>query len=328
MKRQVLVSGIQPSGKLHLGNYLGTIKNCVELQNSGKYECFFFVADLNSITEDFDPKKKQKQVLEVAAGMLASGLDPKKSTIFLQSFIPAHSELAWILNTITPMGELSRMTQFKDKSAKAEVVNAGLFTYPTLMAADILLYNSAFVPVGDDQMQHLELTRTIARKFNSRFGRLFIEPKGILTHTPRVMSLKDSSKKMSKSDPASCLFLDDSPEEIREKVKRAVTDSGSEIKYDPKEKPGVSNLLEIYSSISGRPMREVEKEFAGSNYSHLKERVAFALAEHFREYRNKKTKLMAKPTTLKAMLEAGSRKASKIAQKTLEQAKKKVGLLL
>ncbi|MEK7608627.1 MAG: tryptophan--tRNA ligase [Patescibacteria group bacterium] len=326
MKRQVLVSGIQPSGKLHIGNYLGALKNFVELQNSGKYDCFFFIADLHSITESFDPKKKQKQILELAADFLAAGLNPKKSTLFLQSLVPAHTELAWIFNTITPMGELERMTQYKDKSAKAEIVNAGLFTYPTLMAADILLYNPAAVPVGDDQLQHLELARTIVRKFNGRFGRIFTEPKGILTHTPRVMSLRDSSRKMSKSDPASCLFLDDSPEEIHDKVKRAVTDSGSEIKYDPKEKPGVSNLLGIYSAVTGRPMRDVEKEFAGNTYSHLKERVAFALAEHFREYRNKKAGLMVKSAALKSLLVSGSKKASKVAEKTLFAAKKKVGL--
>lgn len=328
MKSQVLVSGIQPSGKLHIGNYLGALKNFVELQNSGRYECFFFIADLHSITEDFDSKEKARQTLGLAADFLAAGLDPKKSTIFLQSLIPAHTELAWIFNTVTPMGELERMTQFKDKSEKAEFVNVGLFTYPTLMASDILIYNPSVVPVGEDQLQHLELARTIARKFNGRFGKLFHEPKALLTETPRIMSLKDSSKKMSKSEPASCLFLDDSPEEIHEKVKRAVTDSGSDIKYDREEKPGVSNLLGIYSALTSRSMRTIEEEFRGKTYSHLKERLAFTLAEHFKEYRNRKSKLSAKPSSLRTTLEAGSKKASKIAQKTLEAAKKKVGLLM
>ena len=218
--KPVLVSGIQPSGRLHLGNYLGALKNFVDLQNSGKYECFFFIADLHSLTEEFNPKEKSKQILELTADFLAAGLDPKKSVIFQQSQVPAHSELAFILNTITPMGELERMTQYKDKSQRQpENINAGLFDYPVLMAADILLYDAKVVPTGDDQNQHLELTRTLARKFNSRFEKTLIEPKNLHTNTPRIMDLRVPGKKMSKSDPSGCLFIDDSPEEIETKYK-------------------------------------------------------------------------------------------------------------
>ena len=246
----MLVSGIQPTGRLHLGNYLGALKNFVALQNSNKYECFFFIADLHSLTEDFLPKEKARQITELAADYLAAGLNLKKSTLFLQSAIPPHNELAWILNTITPMGELRRMTQFKDKGGEQESANVGLFDYPVLMAADILIYDTKFVPVGDDQLQHLELARTLARKFNSKFGNTFTEPQPLLTQTPRVMSLDDPSKKMSKSRPAGCIFLDDSPEEIHKKVMRATTDSESVIRYDTETKPGISNLLRIYSSLS------------------------------------------------------------------------------
>ncbi|MEK7086816.1 MAG: tryptophan--tRNA ligase, partial [Patescibacteria group bacterium] len=233
MQKPILISGIQPTGKLHLGNYLGVLKNFVELQNSGKYECYFFIADLHSLTENFDPAEKPKQILDLATDYLAAGLDPKKSIIFIQSQIPTHSELTWILNAITPMGELNRMTQFKEKSEIApKNVNVGLFDYPVLMAADVLLYDTQFVPVGDDQLQHLELTRTLARKFNGKFGKTFIEPKALLTETPRLMSLDEPKKKMSKSRPTGCLFIDDSPSTIRAKIKTAVTDSGKEIKYD------------------------------------------------------------------------------------------------
>src|SRR3989344_2452365 len=189
MKKPVLISGIQPTGRLHLGNYLGALKQFVELQNSGKYQCFFFIADYHSLTQDFDPKQKTKEVLDVATTYLAAGLIPKKSTIFVQSQVPEHTELAWILNTITPFGELRRMTQFKDKSdSQSENINVGLFDYPVLMAADVILYDAQFVPVGEDQLQHLELTRELARRFNNRFGKTFTEPHPILAKTPRVMS--------------------------------------------------------------------------------------------------------------------------------------------
>ena len=292
ISRPRLLSGIQPSGKLHLGNYLGALKNFVDLQNSGKYECYFFIADLHSLTEEFDPKEKSKQILELMADFLAAGLDPKKSVIFQQSQIPAHSELSFILNTLTPMGELRRMTQFKDKSDDQENSNVGLFTYPTLMASDIILYDAKFVPTGDDQDQHLELTRTLVRKFNSKFGKVFTEPQGLHTDIPRVMSLGDPLKKMSKSKPETCLFIDDSPEMIESKIKRAVTDSDSVIKFDLEKKPAVSNLLKIYSSLNSQAVKQIEHSFAGKSYSDFKSSLADLVVNHFANYRKKKKKLL------------------------------------
>ena len=325
--KPILVSGIQPSGKLHIGNYLGALKNFVDLQNTGRYQCYFTIVDLHSIAEDFDPKEKYKQILDLAADFLAAGLDPKKSTIFLQSHVPAHVELAWILNTITPMGELRRMTQYKEKTtAGGESENVGLFDYPVLMAADILLYDAKYVPVGEDQLQHLELTRTLARKFNSKFGNTFVEPKALLTETPRVMSLGNPEKKMSKSQPETCIFLDDTPEQIRNKVKRAVTDSGSEVRYDPAIKPGISNLLSIYSALSGDPIKKIEAEFAGKNYGHFKAMLAEVVISHFAEFRKKKRSLMAKPNKLRTILIAGSKKAEGGANKKIREVKKKIGL--
>jgi tryptophanyl-tRNA synthetase len=363
--KSILVSGIQPTGRLHIGNYLGALKNFVELQNSGTYQCYYFIADLHSLTEEFDPKEKYKQILELAADFIAVGIDPKQSVLFRQSLIPAHSELAWILNTITPMGELERMTQYKekarfgknkmdvlmemaDKKAKKktpvregqfkivttevteeeyqQVRNVGLFDYPVLMAADILLYDANFVPVGDDQLQHLELTRTVARKFNARFGETFIEPKALLTKTPRVMSLKDPLKKMSKSTPEGCLFLDDPPEEIKVKIARATTDSGSDIKHDEAKKPGVSNLLGIYAALSGESIQTLEREFKGKTYSEFKAKLTAVVADHFADFRKKKRALLATPYSLRTILKSGSAKAAKIANKKIAEAKEKVGL--
>lgn len=326
MPKPILVSGIQPTGRLHLGNYLGALKNFVELQNSGKYQCYFFIADYHSLTENYNPKEKSSQILNLAMDFLAAGLDPKKSTIFVQSRISAHTELAWIFNTIAPLGELERMTQFKDKTANKESVNAGLLTYPALMAADILLYDPAFVPVGEDQLQHLELTRSLARKFNSRFQKTFTEPKEILTAVPRLMSLDDPTKKMSKSRPAGCLFIDDSPEEIQAKLKRAVTDSGSEIKYDLEKKPGVSNLLTILSGLSGKSIAELESVFGGQNYSELKGAVADEVSDYFAAFRKKKTALSAKTAAVKKILSDGTKKATKIAAAKLSEVKEKIGL--
>lgn len=323
-----LISGIQPTGKLHLGNYLGALKNFVDLQNSGKYECFFFVADYHSLTGDFEPKEKSRQIYDLAADYFAAGLDEKKSTIFVQSEIPAHAELAWILNTLTPMGELGRMTQFKEKSEGQKAnVNVGLFTYPILMAADALLYDVQFVPVGEDQLQHLELARTLARKFNSRFGKTFVEPKPVLTEVPRLMSLDDPAKKMSKSRPAGCLFLDDSPEAAREKIKRAVTDSGQEIKYDPANKPAISNLLRIYSALSGESVKKIEIRFKNSGYAEFKNKLADEFVKRFGPFQERKRKIIKNPASLKRALEAGAAKANKIASFKLNEVKKKLGLI-
>ena len=326
-KKPVLVSGLQPTGRLHIGNYLGALKNLVDLQNSGDYECYFFIADLHSITESYDPKEKREQIINLTADFLAAGIDPKRSVIFQQSRVPAHSELAWILNTITPMGELERMTQFKDKSARQESnINVGLFDYPVLMAADILLYDPKFVPVGDDQLQHLELTRTVARRFNAKFGDTFFEPKALLTKTPRVMSLKDPLKKMSKSQPDSCLFIDDAPEEIHRKIARAVTDSDAKIKYDPARKAGLANLLDIYGALTHMAPKTVAEEFGGAKYSEFKERLAALVSGHFAEFREKKKAALAAPKKLEAVLATGSKKAAVVAEKKMETIKQRVGL--
>ena len=327
MAKPFILSGTQPTGRLHIGNYLGALKNYVDLQNSNKYQCVFMVADLHSLTEDYDQRQKPGQILGVAADFLAVGLDPKRSIIFQQSKTHAHTELSWIFSTLTPMGELERMTQFKDKSARqVENVNAGLFMYPVLQATDILLYSPKFVPVGDDQSQHLELTRTIARKFNNRFGKTFIEPKILLTHTPRVMSLKDPSKKMSKSEPVDCIFLDDSPETIHDKLRSAVTDSGSAIFYDPENKPAISNLLEIYAAFSNKEVSEIQAEFVSTSYSAFKTALADMISNHFAEFREKKKLLMAKPALLKKVLAESDAQANKIADKKMREVKKKVGI--
>lgn len=318
---------MQPTGRLHIGNYLGALKNFVDLQNSGDYRCYFFLADLHALTEGPDPKTLEANIVNLAADYLAAGLDPKKSVIYRHSDIAAHSELAWILNTIAPMGDLERMTQYKDKAARAAAnVNAGLFDYPVLMAADIILYDAAVVPVGDDQMQHLELTRTLARKFNARFGRTFIEPKGLLTKTPRVMSLKDPLRKMSKSEPESCLFLDDEPEEIRRKIARAVTDSGTTVEYDPARRPGLANLLELYGAMTHMEPATIAKEFSGEPYSVLKTRLAEAIAEHLSDFRERKKALLAKPAAIRKIIGAGSKKAALSAEKKIALVKERVGL--
>lgn len=321
--KPVLISGIQPTGRLHLGNYLGALKNFVELQNSGKYKCYFFIADYHSLTIEFDPKQKAEETFNVARTYLAAGIDPKKSSIFVQSHIPESTELAWVLSTITPPGELSRMTQFKDKSKNApENVNMGLIFYPVLMAADIILYDAKFVPVGEDQLQHLELTRTLARKFNNRFDQTFIEPKELLTKNPKVMSLNDPLKKMSKSLPEGCLFLDDSPKDVEMKIKRAVTDSGSEVKYDPENKPGVSNLLLIYEALSGISITELEKKYASRGYGQFKTDLTNITINALEKFRTLKPKTL----NLKTILNAGDKKAKKLASAKMKEVKKKLGL--
>lgn len=342
--KPILVSGIQPTGRLHIGNYLGALKNFVDLQDSGKYECYFFIADLHALTENPEPKDLHKNIINLAADFLAAGLDPKKSIIFQQSQIKPLSQLKWMLSPLVPVSELMRMTAFKEKIMQkiepregqkvsqeefdkvVEESNMGLAEYPVLMAADILIYDGQFVPVGNDQLQHLELARTIARKFNNKFGKTFIEPQPILTKTPRIMSLKNPDKKMSKSRPEGCLFVDDSPEEIKRKISRAVTDSGSEIKYDPEKKPGVSNLLEIYSALSGEEIKSLEKKFSDKNYSEFKSALAKLVASHFANFRERKQGLIANRESLIAILKAGSAKAAEVANKKIQEVKEKVGL--
>jgi tryptophanyl-tRNA synthetase len=324
--KPVVLSGIQPSGRLHIGNYLGALKNFIELQESGMYQPYFMIADLHSLTESYLPAEKREQIIDLAATYLAAGLDPEKSTLFIQSHVPAHTELAWILNTITPMGELERMTQYKDKSARIDT-NAGLFAYPVLMAADIILYDAAMIPVGDDQDQHLELTRTLARKFNSRFGETFIEPKALHTATPRVMSLDEPTKKMSKSRPAGCLFINDEPEVIKKKIMSAVTDSESEVKFDEVHKPGVSNLLLILNALTGKSIQSLETEFAGKQYGAFKTEVANIVTEYFAPLRERKVELLKSPEKVLAVFTTSSQKAHDIAGKKLKEVYEKVGLI-
>ena len=328
MEKPIAFSGVQPSGNLHIGNYLGAIKQFVALQND--YQTFFCVVDLHAITEPQDPEELRARTLEIAALYIASGLDPAKNTIFMQSHVPAHTELGWILNTLTPMGELERMTQFKEKSGKHDSVLAGLFNYPVLMAADILLYKSAVVPVGEDQVQHLEFTRTLARKFNTRFGETFPEPETLLQKQgARIMGLDDPSKKMSKSAPSANNYVAmlDTPEEIRRKIKIAVTDSGSEIKYNPEEKPAISNLLSIMSHFSDTPIPELEGKCKGKNYSEFKSDLAELVVEKLSPIRERTLELLENKKELQAILEKGAEEAKKVAEKTLEEVKQKIGLL-
>ena len=247
-----IISGIQPTGKIHIGNYLGAIKQWLELQK--KEDCIFFIADLHSLTCPYEPKDLKESIIEAAICYLAAGIDPEKSIFFTQSDVPEHTRLAWIFNTVCPIGELERMTQFKEKSKQfRKNINAGLLTYPVLQAADILLYKAGAVPVGKDQVQHIELTRTIARRFNQKFGQTFSEPRAILSEGSKIMSLTDPKKKMSKSsDPNNCISLFEEPEAIRKKIMSAVTDTGKTVKYSPKTKPGISNLITIYSLFSDR----------------------------------------------------------------------------
>jgi len=343
--KPVLVSGVQPTGKLHIGNYLGALKNFIDLQNSGKYQCYFFIADLHALTENPEARDLSKNIYNLAADFLATGLNPEKSVIFQQSQIKPLQELKWILSALTPVSELLRMRAFKEKVLQAlkpserkkitkkkfekviEESNFGLAEYPVLMAADILIYGTKFVPVGDDQLQHLELTRTLARKFNNKFGKTFIEPRVLLTRTPRVMSLINPEKKMSKSQPESCLFIEDSPEEIKNKIKKATTDSGSEIKHDRKNKPAISNLLEIYSALSGDAIQKLEKKFSGKNYSTFKNDLTDVIIDYFADFRKKKPVLMKNQLKLSSVLATGSQKAAKVADKKIIEVKKKVGLI-
>ncbi|PIR87310.1 MAG: tryptophan--tRNA ligase [Candidatus Harrisonbacteria bacterium CG10_big_fil_rev_8_21_14_0_10_49_15] len=325
MNTNIVVSGIQPSGKLHIGNYLGALHNFIELQGSGEYECYFFIADYHSLTENYSPDTKRSQIIDLAATYLAAGLNPKLSTLFIQSHVPTHANLSWILTTLTPMGELSRMTQYKDKAKQDN--NVGLFTYPVLMAADILLYDATHVPVGDDQDQHLELTRTLARKFNTQFGDLLVEPQPLYTSIPRLMSLNDPSKKMSKSKPEGCLFIDDDPETAKKKISRAVTDSGNEIKYDPKQKPGVSNLLLIASAFTSRSPQDIAAQLRGKSYSALKKFVAERIIAYFTPIRQAKQELLQDPDKVLKIFVKGGKAATKVADKKLDEVKQTIGLL-
>ena len=324
-----MLSGIKPSGDLTLGSYLGAVKNWAE--RADEYDCFYFMADLHAITVRQNPADLRRRTLEQLAQYIACGLDPEKNTLFIQSHVHEHTELAWILNCFTMFGELSRMTQFKDKSAKnAENINGGLFTYPALMAADILLYQADFVPVGHDQKQHCELTRDIAMRFNNIYGDTFKVPEPYIPKVgARIMSLGTPTSKMSKSDPQGCVFIMDKPDEIARKFKRAVTDSDSEncVRFDPENKPGVANLMSIYSSVTGKSFDEIEKEFEGKGYGVFKPAVGDAVIETLRPIREESERLLADKAYLQKIYTDGAQKASYLARKTLRKVYKRVGFV-
>ncbi|MEK7496591.1 MAG: tryptophan--tRNA ligase [Patescibacteria group bacterium] len=325
---KIIFSGIQPSGEIHFGNYLGALKNWVLLQEQNT--CFFGIVDLHAITVPYEAKELPAKVFDLAVNYLAAGLDPEKCVIFVQSQVPEHTELAWLLNTITPLGELERMTQFKDKSDQHKnSINAGLLNYPVLMAADILLYHAESVPVGEDQTQHVELTRVIARKFNSMYGEYFREPKVWAGAVPKVMSLLDPTKKMSKSLGAGhYIALDDSPEIIRKKIARAVTDSGSAL---TSEISGGRNLLQLFKVLSDDKSLKQELHEAYNNgelkYSEFKPLLAETIIKILEPIQAKRVELTAKPKEVKKILQDGRDRARLIAQKTLQDVKERMGLI-
>ncbi|MRG90564.1 tryptophan--tRNA ligase [Polyangium spumosum] len=328
-KKPVILSGIQPSGQLALGNYVGALKNWVELQHT--HDCIFLVVDLHALTVTQVPAELRSRCLSFAAQYIACGIDPETSTIVLQSHVPQHAELAWVLGTMTYMGELSRMTQFKDKSARHEEnINAGLFTYPVLMAADILLYQANLVPVGADQKQHLELTRDVAQRFNQRYSETFVMPEPFIPKMgARIMSLQDPTKKMSKSDdnPDNYIAVLDTPDVIRRKFKRAVTDSETEIRFDVEKKPGVSNLLTIHAALTNQPVEAVEAHFAGKGYGDLKSEVADVVVATLEPFQKRYQEVMSDKAGLEQILARGAEKARARAWKTLSKVYRKVGLV-
>lgn len=325
--KKVLYSGMQATGTLTLGNYLGALKNWVELTD--EYECIYGVMDLHSLTVRQVPADFRKNARALYALYVAAGLDPEKNCIYYQSHVSDHAELGWILDCFTYMGELNRMTQFKDKASKhADNINAGLYTYPVLMAADILLYQADVVPVGVDQKQHLEITRDIAERFNNIYGEVFTIPEAYIGKKgAKIMSLQEPTKKMSKSDEnanATILLLDDTDTIIR-KFKRAVTDSESEVRY-AEEKPGISNLMDIYGAVTGKTNDEIEKEFAGKGYGDFKMAVGETVANHLKPLQDRYNELMKDKTYIESMIKQNDEKAAYYANKTLRKVQKKVGL--
>ena len=323
-----IFSGIQPSGILTIGNYLGALKNWVGLQED--YECIYCVVNMHAITVRQIPADLRRHTYEALAVYLAAGIDPKKSTIFVQSHVPAHAELAWVLNCNTMFGELSRMTQFKDKSAKhGNNINAGLFTYPTLMAADILLYQAALVPVGQDQKQHVELTRDIAERFNALYGDTFTVPEAYIPETgKKIIRLLDPAKKMSKSDENAGAYVAilDGRDDIIRKFRRAVTDSGSEVRF-AEGKDGICNLMNIYSAITGKENDEIEREFEGKGYGDFKLAVGEAVADALSPLQNEYARLIADKAYLEQIMREGAETASSIARKTMRKVYKKTGFV-
>ena len=326
-KKKVILSGIQPTGVFTLGNYLGAVRNWAQMQED--FHSAYMIADLHALTVRQEPADFRKRILACYALLLACGIDPEKSVVFIQSHVPAHSQLGWVLACNTQFGELSRMTQFKDKAAQhADNVNAGLFTYPSLMAADILLYQADLVPVGVDQKQHLELTRDVAARFNGVYGKTFTIPDAYIAKEAKIMSLADPTKKMSKSDPNpnGCITILDEPGTIVKKFKRAVTDSDMEVCYK-EGKDGINNLMTIYAAVTGLSMDQITADFAGKGYGDFKTAVGEAVAEHLRPVRERYTELMANPDYLAECYRKGAEQAARIASRTMDKVYKKVGLL-
>jgi tryptophanyl-tRNA synthetase len=325
LHKPTLFSGIQPSGTLHIGNYIGAVSQWLPLQES--YRCFFCVVDYHAITVHQDPEQLRRQILDIAKVYLAAGIDPEKAIIFQQSDITEHTELGWILNTITKVSELEKMTQYKDKSGTEgkEGPGAGLLTYPALMAADILLYNTELVPVGDDQNQHIELTRTLARRFNTLYGETFNVPKGLLReHGARIMQLNDPMKKMSKSTAVGCIFLNDDPAEAHKKIKRAVTDSETRIIYNPEMKPAISNLLEIYSALGAKSIQELEAIYENKSYGEFKEDLANLVATFLQDFQSRYNAL--DDNDVMKILHDGAALIKPIAEATMKTVKKNLGI--
>ena len=322
-----IFSGIQPSGELTLGSYMGAIKNWVALQD--EYDCLYCIVDMHAITVRQTPADLRRRSVNQLAQYIACGLDPAKNIMFIQSHVPQHAELSWVLGCYTQFGELSRMTQFKDKAAKhADNITAGLFTYPVLMAADILVYQADLVPVGQDQKQHVELCRDIAQRFNGVYGDTFTLPEPFIPKMgARVMSLGDPTSKMSKSDPDGCVYMMDKPEDIMRKFKRAVTDCEAAVKFDKENKAGISNLLSIYCAATGKTVAETEAEFAGQGYGVFKPAVAEAVIELLRPIREEAERLTADKAYLEGVYKDGAQRASCLAEKTLRKVYKKVGFV-
>ena len=331
LQKKVMLSGIKPSGDLTLGSYLGAIKNWAE--RAEQFDCYYFMADMHAITVRQNPADLRRRTLEQLAQYIACGLDPQKNTLFIQSHVHEHAELGWVLNCYAMFGELSRMTQFKDKSAKNEDnINGGLFTYPCLMAADILLYQPDYVPVGEDQKQHVELARNIVQRFNGVYGDVFKMPEPYIPKVgARVMDLLTPTSKMSKSDEAGngVVYLMDKPEDIARKFKRAVTDSDTErcVRYAPEEKPGVANLMHIYAACTGKTFDEIEAEFDGKGYGVFKPAVADAVIEMLRPIQAEATRILADKAYLQSVYKDGAERAANIARKTLRKVYKKVGFV-
>lgn len=327
-EKKTVFSGVQPSGALTIGNYIGSIRNWIDLQDD--YNCFYSIVDLHAITVPQVPKDLRKNTLDLLALYLASGLDPEKSTIFIQSHVSAHAELTWVLNTMSYMGQLSRMTQFKEKSKRSEEnLNAGLFTYPVLMASDILLYQTDLVPVGEDQKQHLELARDLAERFNNRYSETFKVPDPLIKKVgARIMSLQNPESKMSKSDnnENGYILLLDSPDIINRKIKRAVTDSLGQVKYSD-EQPGVKNLINIYSAFSRNSIEEIESKYEGAGYGQFKKDLAEIVIEGLRPIQTKYDDYMKNKDYLKEVYKGGAEKAERVARKTLRKVYKKVGFI-